>query len=153
MWEKCRISWLKECVFGRRQICISPSLLMRNDQASTCVVCDHVNDPFTRFTLSFPETYSETSSHVQMGWGLFLDDTHKEVRKAGWSKRAKLTCTDVIVEALANSIQHSRAGKDLWCCPKILKFAYTFVLISLHQPVIRSKSPQTELISLNETAS
>lgn len=42
MWEKCRISWLEEYVFGRRQTYISPSLLMRNDQASTHVVCDHV---------------------------------------------------------------------------------------------------------------
>ena len=124
---------------------------MRNGQASTRVVCDHVNDPFTWFTLSFPEAYSETSSHVQMGWGLFSNDTDKAVRKAGWSKRTKLTCTDVVAEAFANSMQSSEAGKDLCYCPKFKICAYTFVLTYLHQQ--RSKSPQRELINLNEAAS
>ena len=80
-----------------------------------------------------------------------MNDTDKAVRKAGWSKRTKLICTDVVAEAFANSMQSSEAGKDLWYCPKFKICAYTFVLTYLHQQ--RSKSPQRELINLNEAAS
>lgn len=134
IWEICWISCLtlEEYVHGRRWACISPSFLMKNSQVFTGVVCDHVNDRQVLLPAlhCFPETYSETSTLCRWIRGYSWMIPIRKWGREDWAK-GKPTCTAVIVEGLANSMQSSGAGKDLWYCPKLRKCGYIFV--SFHQ--------------------
>lgn len=51
-------------------------------------------------------------------WDLLLDDTYKEVRKAGLGRgHTQMTCAAAAIKALVNSVGSSGAGIDHQYCP------------------------------------